>query len=693
MANSLKNPKYYINRELSWVRFNERVLEEAMEKEQPLLERLKFLSIFSSNLDEFFMIRVAGLKDQIHAGIHEVPADGMSPLEQISRISEDVHRLVDLQSKTLLEEVIPQLRQEGVRFRHFNSLGKKQKDLFRRYFKDKIFPILTPLAIDPAHPFPQLRNLGLNLLVELKEPYVRNDRKIAVVPVPQLVDRLIRVPEANSDDYILMEDLIQENLGILFPEMRILDSSLFRITRNADLDLSEAEADDLLQHIERQLRKRRLGTVNRLEVSEKMNLEQKKYLKLMTHLEDKDIYDITGYIDLAPFISLYSLERPDLKDSEFTPALREEIVRHENIFEAIRAGDILLHHPYDSFNHVIEMIQEAAKDPDVLAIKQTLYRTSGKSPIVQALQDAVEKGKQVTALVELKARFDEETNIVWAREMERAGVNVVYGLMGLKTHCKICMIVRQEGDKIVRYVHVGTGNYNVKTARMYTDFGLLTCDPDIGKDASELFNFLTGYSKQKSWRKLIVAPANMRSSLISEIRNVIRFHSKEQPGSIRMIMNSLVDPEIIQWLYKASMKGIKCDLIVRGICCLIPQINDVSSNITVKSIVGRFLEHSRVYIFEYSGKQKIYLGSADLMQRNLNRRVELLFPLESVSLKERLVEIVNATFSDNLNSRMLQPSGSYLRVKPGSGEKATDIHTHLLKMAQERRLLIDTIQQ
>lgn len=693
MGINLKNPKYYFNRELSWVKFNERVLEEAMDKSLPVLERLKFLSIFSSNLDEFFMIRVAGLKDQIHAGVQEVPADGMTAQEQISSISREVHRLVELQSKTLLEDVLPKMRSAGIRIRYHHTLSQKQRDLLRRYFKDKIFPVLTPLAVDPAHPFPQLRNLGLNLLIELKEPYVRKDRKVAVVPVPQLMDRLIRVPGSSSEDFVLIEDLIQQNLELLFPEMRILDASLFRITRNADLDLSEAEADDLLKHIERQLRKRRLGTVNRLEVSEKMPLAKKKFLKEMTKLEDKDIYDITGYLDLSPFISLLGLDRPDLKDTEFMPALREEIVRHENVFDAIKAGDILMHHPYDSFSHVVEMIQEAARDPNVLAIKQTLYRTSGKSPIVQALKDAVGKGKQVTALVELKARFDEETNIVWAKELERVGVNVVYGLMGLKTHCKICMIVRREGDEIVRYLHLGTGNYNAKTAKLYTDFGLMTCDNALGKDASELFNFLTGYSKQKAWRKFIVAPANMRSSLISEIRSTIKAHSKENPSRIRMWMNSLVDPELIRWLYKASIKGIKVDLIVRGICCLRPGVKDVSQNITVTSIVGRFLEHPRAYIFDYDGKQKIYLGSADLMQRNLNRRVELLFPLESAELKERVVEIIETAFEDNLKARRLRPNGEYERVKPGKGDRSLNIHNYLLKKAADRRLLIDTIQQ
>lgn len=691
MAVNLKQAKYYFNRELSWTLFNQRVLEEAMDEHHPLLERLKFISIFSSNLDEFFMIRVAGLKEQIHAGIHELPIDGHTPEECIMRISERVHQDAAQQARTLHEDILPKLRRHGVRIRYYSKLTADQKEFLKQHFKEKIFPVLTPLAIDPAHPFPQLRNLGLNLLVEVKTPYKKNEKKLAVVPVPALLPRFIKLPGKNPYDFILIEDVIKEHMDVLFQNMKVLSVTEFRITRNADLDLSEAEADDLLKLIERELRKRRLGTVIRLEVSENMSAENRYYLKKLTGLREMDIYDIPGYLDLASFMELMSVDLPDLKDAKFTPSLSGQITNSPDIFEAIEKSDVLLHHPFDSFNHVVDLISEAANDPCVLAIKQTLYRTSGKSPIVAALKKAVEKGKQVTALIELKARFDEETNIVWAKELERSGVNVIYGVLGLKTHCKLLMIVRRENDTLRQYLHMSTGNYNAKTAKLYTDIGFLTCDQDMGKDASELFNYLTGYSGQQEWRKMFVAPINLRSNLYKLFQQTIQHHSAENPSRIMMVMNSLVDPGMIQYLYKASQAGIEVDLIVRGICCLRPGVKGVSENIRVRSIVGRFLEHTRIYHFHYSGKSHVYIGSADLMQRNLNRRMEVLFPIEKRELKQRLIQITETQLRDTAQARELQTDGTYVRVKPEEGQEPFNSQDFFLNIAHERTLQIDTI--
>ena len=693
MAVNLKNPDYYFNRELSWLKFNERVLEEAADNSNPMLERLKFLSIFCSNLDEFFMIRVAGLKEQVAADIHELPADGMEPQDVIADISKKVHEDMDIHSRLLQDDVLPALRKKGIRIRYYNTLTNEQKEYLKKYFKDKIFPILTPLAVDPSHPFPQLKNLGLNLLIELKNPLQKRETKKAVLPLPSLLSRFIPLPGKNKGDHLLLEDLIIPHLQMLFPNMAIQSAHTFRITRNADMDLSEAEADDLLKLIEKELRKRRMGTVIRLEVSEKMRPEGRKFLQQMTGLDETDIYDISGPLDVASFMYLYGLDYKALKDPAFTPALKQNIASAPDIFTAIRQEDIILHHPYDSFNHVVDLVQEAANDPQVLAIKLTLYRTSGKSPIVAALKEAIAKGKQVTALIELKARFDEETNIVWAKELEHVGVNVVYGLLGLKTHCKILMVVRMEEGKIRRYVHMSTGNYNAKTAKLYTDIGFMTCDEDFGKDASELFNLLTGYSGQREWRKLFVAPINMRDNLIKLIQDSMQNHSKDNPSRMIMVMNSLVDPGIIQWLYKASMKGIKIDLVIRGICCLKPGVEGLSETINVRSIVGRFLQHPRIYMFQYADETHIYMGSADLMQRNLNRRVETLFPIDSPEIQERVLNLLDILLKDNVKARELQADGSYKRVKKRKNQQAVNAQETLLEMAHKRTQKIDTIKK
>ncbi len=691
MAVNLKNPNLYFNRELSWLKFNERVLEEAMDTSHPLLERMKFLSIFSSNLDEFFMIRVAGLKEQIAADIHELPADGMRPEEVLEEIGKKVHHDVSKQSRILLEDVLPKLRKKGIRIRYYNTLTASQKEELRIYFKEKIFPVLTPLAIDPSHPFPALRSLGLNIFIELRDPLQRKEPKVAVLPIPAILPRFIPLPGKNPGDHLLLEDLIKPHLEMLFPNMKILNANIFRITRNADFDLSEAEADDLLKLIEKELRKRRLGTVIRLEVSDKIQPESRNFLQEITGLSERGIFDISGPLDLAAFMYLMGQDNPSLKDAPFTPALNHHITKSSNIFSAIRKRDIMLYHPYDSFHHVVDLIQEAAKDRKVLAIKITLYRTSGKSPIVAAMKEAAASGKQVTALIELKARFDEENNIVWAKQLEREGVNVVYGLLGLKTHCKILMIVRQEEGMIRRYIHMSTGNYNDKTAKLYTDIGFMTCNEDIGKDASDLFNLLTGYSRQSEWRKLFLAPHSLRSNLVRLIQETIAHHTKANPSQIRMVMNSLVDPGMIQWLYKASMKGVKVDLVVRGICCLKPQVKGISENITVRSIVGRFLEHPRIFHFKYGETEKIYMGSADLMQRNLNRRVETVFPIEDPELMVKTNSILDAMLADNVKARNLSEDGTYSRVEIGKKQERLNVQEYFLTMAKEQTQQIDTI--
>ncbi len=690
---NLKDPKYYINRELSWLKFNDRVLEEAESDTHPLLERLKFISIFSSNLDEFFMIRVAGLKDQIHAGVHDIAADGLEPEELVERIAVHVHHSVSLQAEILQNDILPQLKKKGIRLRAVSSLRNIQKEYLEQYFQEKVYPLLTPLAIDPAHPFPQLKGLGLNLFVELRMPY-QKIKKVAVVHIPPILPRFISLPTDNgTHDFVVIEDLIRKYVHVLFPNMKVVNISEFRITRNADLDLSEAEADDLLKLIERELRKRRIGTVIRLEISQDMSPANREFLKKMTGLKNEDMYDIPTYLDLSAFMYLHSLNFPELKDKKFTPALNQHVIKQRNIFAAIREGDVLLHHPYDSFNHVIDFIHEAARDPKVLAIKQTLYRTSGKSPIVSALKQAVENGKQVTALIELKARFDEENNIGWAKELDRAGVNVVYGLLGLKTHCKICMVVRQEEDTIRRYLHLSTGNYNATTAKIYTDLGLLTCDQDMGMDASGLFNLLTGYSLQDTWNKFLIAPSNLRGEMVWLIQHCVQKHSEEDPSHIIMVINSLVDPQMIRELYKASIKGVKIELIIRGICCLIPGMKGISENITVKSIVGRFLEHCRIYYFMQQGQTNIYLGSADLMQRNLDRRVELVFPVEDPRIKHYVGEIIQALKHDNVKSRIMHSDGTYTSMLEhmGTDTSRNNVHNELLLKASEKQKFLDTI--
>jgi len=689
MSVNLKHPKYYFNRELSWLKFNDRVLEEAADLFHPLLERLKFIAIYSSNLDEFYMIRVGGLMEQIAAGINDAPADGLTPKVQAEMVTDHVQESVKVQYQILNEDILPKLKKKGIRIRRINSLRKREQAYLEKYFKTQIYPVLTPLAIDPTHPFPHLKSLGLSLLVVLRAPY-KNEKKRAVIHIPSSLPRFVEIPqEGRKKDFVPIEEVIQKYSSLLFPKMKILSLAPFRITRNADIDLAEAEADDLLKHIERELRKRRIGTVIRMEVGREMSRENRDFLQQMTGIDEKSIFDIPSYLDLTAFFQLVSLDFPELRDEPFTSVPAQPFITNKNIFEVISEGDILLHHPYESFHHVSEFLKEAAEDPHVLAIKITLYRTTGQSPIVAALKQAVENGKQVTALIELKARFDEENNIVWAKELDNAGVNVVYGILGLKTHCKITMVVRQEEGQIKRYLHLSTGNYNEKTAGIYTDIGLMTANPDMGEDGSALFNLLTGYSLQKEWKKFLIAPSALRSSLKKQIEACLHNHSEENPSSIFIVVNSLVDPSFIRSLYRASMQGIEVKLIVRGICCLRPSVPGISENIQVKSIVGRFLEHSRIFLFRYNGLTQLYLGSADLMQRNLDRRVELVFPVEDPQIKRRVKSIMESMWEDERNSRWLKADGAYTRPPARQG---FDVQRFLISEALSRQEGLDTIQ-
>lgn len=693
-AGGITTDRPLFNRELSWIRFNERVLEEALDPAHPLMERLKFLAIFSRNLDEFFMIRVSGVKEQVNAAIYERTDDGLLPEELLEKIAEMLHPMVDKQSRIMMDDVLPKLNKSGVSLLHYHELDNKQKDTLRQYFREKIFPILTPLAIDPSHPFPKLRGLGLNLLVEFKPEPGQAEGNVAVVPIPTSLPRFYSFVNKPSYSFVLLEQIVEAHLEMLFPNMSIHSVSIFRLTRNADLDISEAEADDLLKLIERELRKRRLGTVIRMEVSDDMPRDSMDYLTSLLKLDQKDIYRVRTHLGLESFMQLLDVvDERRLKDEPFTPALHPVIARYDSIFDAIKSQDILLHHPYDSFYPVVELLEEAATDPNVLAIKQTLYRTSGKSAIAQALREAALNGKHVTAMIELKARFDEETNITWAKELERAGINVIYGIMGLKIHGKTCLVLRQEAEGIRQYVHLSSGNYNEKTASIYTDIGLMTCNREIGEDISELFNMLTGYSKQETWRHIFVAPVNMRKNFLALIDECVRANTSGQPSRIRLLMNSLVDAEMIQALYRASQAGVKIECVVRGICCLVPGLKNISENITVRSIVGRFLEHVRIYSFEFDGKTTIYSGSADWMPRNLNRRIEVAYPIRDETLKRQVQDILDIEFSDNTKARLLQPNGTYTHIVTDdlSAEQLLNAQNLFLKNARVRQRAIDTI--
>lgn len=673
-----------LNRELSWIEFNSRVLDEALDPSQPLLERLKFLSIFSTNLDEFFMVRVSGLQDQLDANPLMLSPDGLSAATQLKQISERLRLLLEVQMRCLLKQILPGLEQYGVRIIPYGKLNKEQREELRAFFHERVFPILTPLSVDPSHPFPYISNISMNLgiLVVPEKPEDEQDEsRFARVKLPPNVPRLIPV---TGDGYcfVMLEEVMAAHIESLFPGMRIVECQPFRITRDADIEIEEDEAGDLLKYVEQQVRNRRFGFGVRLEVAAGMSPHMVKLLRHSLDLEEQDVYTSDGPLNIPDLMAtLYKLDLPQLKDEPFSPTTPPVLRSGENIFDAIRHQDVLLHHPYESFASVVEFLRQAARDPNVLAIKQTLYRVGKDSPIVESLIEASENGKQVAVLVELKARFDEEANIQWAKRLEKAGVHVIYGLVGLKTHAKIALVVRQEKNKLRRYVHLGTGNYNPVTARIYTDMGLFTANEDFGKDVSELFNYLTGYSKQERFRKLLVAPINLRKSITEMVRREVMHYQAGRPAGIIAKFNSMTDAGMIEEFYSASREGVPIDLIIRGICCLRPGLPGRSETIRVGSIVGRFLEHSRIYRFINGGAEDIYLGSADLMNRNLDRRVEVLFPIEDERIKERIIrEILEPALSDNVKMRWLQMNGTYQRLR-SADEKAFNFQEYLLEPA------------
>ncbi|MCB8982303.1 MAG: polyphosphate kinase 1 [Ardenticatenaceae bacterium] len=662
----LSNPSLYINRELSHIEFNRRVLQECYNEENPLLERVKFLAIFTSNMDELFMVRVSGLKQQVLLGIVKTPADGLLPREQLVAIYRTVTQLF-AEAMTVWHELLhPALAQAKIHVLDYDQLKKGQQSRLRDYFEEVIFPVLTPLAFDPGHPFPHISNLSLNLAVVIRDKET-GETHFARVKVPAILPRLVPLKPLDPDEllppttqrFVWVEQVIAANLDRLFPGMQIVAAYPFRVTRNTDMEIQEEEADDLLLTMEKNLRQRHFGFPVRLEIDESTPDDIRDLLLSNLQMSSYDVYTFNGPLGLSSLWELHKLERPELKDTPFRaryPSILQQT--GENIFQTLQRQDVLLHHPYDSFAPVIDFMRAAAEDPDVLAIKQTLYRVGPNPPIVQVLMRARENGKQVSALVELKARFDEESNIEWARALENAGVHVVYGLIGLKTHCKVSLVVRRERDGIRRYIHVATGNYNSVTARLYTDLGMMTSREDMGADASELFNYLTGYSKQTVYRKFLVAPVNLRE-------NILRFIEREiehgENGRIIIKANSLVDPETIRALYQASIAGVKIDLLIRGICCLRPGLEGVSENIRVASVVGRFLEHSRIYYFHNMGDPDLYIGSADLMPRNIDRRVEVLFPVEDLQMRQRIVDDILGTYlKDTAKAWILQPDGRYV---------------------------------
>ncbi len=683
---------YYINRELSWLNFNKRVLEEAEDTNTPVFERLKFLSICSSNLDEFFMVRVANLTDQEKHGIN-TPENkaGMTPTQQLNAISEETHIMVEKQYDILNNQILPLLKNNKIIFLKSKDLSVGQAKFVHRYFYDQIYPVLTPMAVDAGRPFPLLLNKSVNLAVLLES--TKDDKSeilFAVVQVPSLLPRFIQLPMENGQlNFILLEDVICNYVDFLFKGNRILSVQPFRITRSADINLDEEGAEDLLEEIEKELKKRKWGSAIRLEIKKDMEEYTRSILLESLEVDNKDVYAVDGPLDLAFFLKFTQIPGfEDLRYQDLPPQPPLDFMGENTIFEAISSKDILVHHPYESFDPVIHFVNQAADDPEVLAIKQTLYRVSGDSPIVNALARAAENGKQVTVLVELKARFDEENNIVWAKKLEKAGCHVIYGLVGLKTHCKIILVVRREKGKLVRYVHLGTGNYNDSTARLYTDIGVFTSNEMFGIDASYIFNHLSGYSKTPKWKKISAAPSGLREKFIELIENEIEKSTPENPGYIIVKMNSLTDKKLIKALFKASNAGVKIDLIIRGICCLRPGIPKVSENITVRSIVDRFLEHTRIFYFQNGGDEKVYLSSADWMTRNMDRRVEIMFPVEADYLKSRLKNILTIYLKDNVKARCLQSNGTYIRIHPKKGEKHvhSQLYFHAMAVDNSRKI-------
>lgn len=688
-------PEYFYNRELSWLLFNRRVLEEAKDSSLPLFDRLKFLSITSSNLDEFFMIRVASLKDMVQVKYNKKDISGMTPAEQLAAINERTHLFVKDQYDIFNRSLIPVLEKEGVHvLSHYENLSEKQSKYVDRYFTDEVYPVLTPMAVDSSRPFPLIRNKTLNIgaILRMKKDKAAggqfrdlylshgnkkkgadsNDTDFATVQVPSVLPRFVEIPSEQKGEktFILLEQIIEKNIGKLFVNYEIESVFPYRIMRNADLSIEEDEAADLLIEIERQLKKRQWGQAIRLEVEAGMDKRLLKKLRQELKIKEEDIFKINGPLDLTFLMKLSGLEGYDkLRTPKYTPQPAKWLNGEDHLFDQIRDHDVLLHHPYETFDPVVDFVKQASKDPNVLAIKQTLYRVSSHSPIIASLATAAENGKQVTVLVELKARFDEENNIIWARKLEQAGCHVIYGLVGLKTHSKITLVVRKEEDGIRRYVHLGTGNYNDSTAKLYTDMGLLTCRKAIGEDATAVFNMLSGYSEPAFWNKLAIAPIRLRDRFTQLINREKEFAKKGKKAFIRAKMNSLCDAGIISSLYEAAAAGVKIELVVRGICCLKTGMPGISENITVRSIVGDFLEHSRIFHFYNNGFEEVYMGSADWMPRNLDKRVEILFPVEDDALKAEVIHILDIQLADNEKARILQKNGTYRRAAKGGHAK------------------------
>ena len=673
--NEFHLPEYYENRELSWLKFDARVLNEAKDKSIPLLERLKFVSITSSNLDEFFMVRVASLKDMVHADYRKRDIAGMTASEQLDRINTATRKLVESQYNTYNRSLVPLMAANGIHIiEKYEELTAEQAAYVDRYFEEDVYPVLTPMAVDASRPFPLIRNKTLNiaaLLSSKKDEKHKDAVEFATVQVPGVLPRLVPIPADTSENsgevegrtFILLEQIIEKNIDKLFLNYHVLCAHPYRVMRNADLPIDEDEAADLLKEIQKQLKKRQWGEVIRLEVEASVDKKLLRFLKDELKVAEEDIFQISGPIDLTFLMKMYGLSGCDsLRYEPYKPQRVPEIEPGEDIFEAIRGGDILLHHPYETFDPVVDFIRQAASDPDVLAIKQTLYRVSGNSPIIASLAQAAENGKQVSVLVELKARFDEENNIVWAKKLEQAGCHVIYGLVGLKTHSKIALVVRREEDGIRRYVHLGTGNYNDSTAKLYTDCGIFTCNEAIGEDATAVFNMLSGYSEPLSWNELVLAPIWLRTRFMRLIARETKHAREGKPARIVAKMNSLCDEGIIAALYEASAAGVEIELIVRGICCLKVGIPGISENIHVRSIVGNFLEHTRIFFFLNDGEEELYMGSADWMPRNLDRRVEILFPVLDDTLKEKVKHILDVELADNTKAHVLKPDGEYEKI-------------------------------
>lgn len=698
------DPKYFENRELSWLKFNQRVLDEARDKNLPILERLKFVSIASSNLDEFFMVRVASLKDMENAGYTKKDLAGLTPTQQLEAIHESTRKLVDQQYSMFNRSLLPIMKEKGIRLiGAYEDLNEEQSVYVDRYFAEQVYPVLTPMAVDASRPFPLIRNKSLNIaaLIRrkdhgsrlLKTKGKKDELEFATVQVPSGLPRLVAIPSEKDERYtfLLLEQVIEKNLDKLFLNYDVVCAYPYRIMRNADLSFDEDEASDLLKEIQKQLSKRQWGQVIRLEVEDKVDKRLLKILEENFEIEEMNVYRINGPIDLTFLMKMHGLAGcEDLRQESYVPQRNPRMTPGENIFSEIKKGDILLHHPYETFDPVVDFIKQAAKDEKVLAIKQTLYRVSGNSPIIAALARAAENGKQVTVLVELKARFDEENNIVWAKKLEQAGCHVIYGLVGLKTHCKIALVVRREEEGIVRYVHLGTGNYNDSTAKQYTDCGMFTCSEMYGQDATAVFNMLSGYSEPASWNKLAVAPIWLRKRFIALIQREIHHAQEGKEGLIVAKMNSLCDKEIIENLYEASAAGVKIYLIVRGICCLRTGIPGVSENIHVCSIVGTFLEHSRIFYFYNNGQEDIYMGSADWMPRNLDRRVEIVFPIEDEELKKKARHILDLQLADTMKAHCLMPDNSYQKVDK-RGKVLLEAQKEFCKEAMERNKVQPTV--